>query len=70
MVHSILGEVHEVQDRVPIPDVGDSVAYNYGGELKEFKVVSRHFAYMMNWCAVTIVVTDISDKEMASRLKM
>jgi len=55
---------------IPIPDVGDSVAYNYGGELREFKVISRHFAYMMNWCAVTIVVTDISDEEMASRLKM
>jgi len=55
---------------IPIPDVGDSVAYNYGSELREFKVISRHFVYMLNWCAVTIVVTDISDEEMASRLKM
>lgn len=55
---------------IPIPTVGDSVSYMYGGKLEEFKVVSRHFVYMNDWCAVTIVVTDISDDEMASRLKM
>ncbi len=55
---------------IPIPDVGDSVSYLYSEKLVDFKVVSRHFAYMNNWCAVTVVVTDISDDEMASRLKM
>jgi hypothetical protein len=60
----------EKGDFIPIPDVGDSVNYMYGGKLEEFKVISRHFAYMGDWCAVTIVVIDISDEELASRLKM
>ncbi len=55
---------------VPIPDVGDSVEYKYGGKEEAFKVVSRHFTYVNNWCVVNIVVMDISDDEMASRLKM
>jgi hypothetical protein len=55
---------------LPLPNVGDSVAYNYGGQHRAFKVISRHFAYLSNWCIVTIIVTDISDEEMASRLKM
>lgn len=55
---------------IPIPSIGDSVAYNSGGQHTAFKVISRHFAYLSDWCAVTIVVTDISNDEMASRLKM
>jgi len=54
----------------PIPNVGDSVEYTSGGETVARKVVSRHFGYLSDWCAVTIVVTDISDEEMATRLKM
>jgi hypothetical protein len=54
----------------PIPNVGDSVEYQYGDKTVERKVVSRHFGYLNNWCCVTIVVTDISDDEMAARLKM
>ncbi len=57
-------------DFVPIPDVGDSVEYKYDGKEEVFKVLSRHFAYINDWCVVNIVVTDISDEEMASRLKM
>lgn len=57
-------------EAIPIPAVGDSVAYNYGGHLRDFKVISRHFAYMLDWCMVNIVVTDIADEEMAARLKM
>ena len=55
---------------VPIPNVGDSVEYLYDGEERNFKVVSRHFAYQKDWCAVNIVVTDIDDDDLASRLTM
>lgn len=55
---------------IPVPNVGDSVAYGYNGQLENFKVLSRHFVYHHNWCSVTIVVTDISDEDMAPRLKM
>ena len=54
----------------PIPVVGDSVEYQQDGNTITGKVVSRHFAYLSNWCCITIVVTDISDDEMASRIKM
>ena len=54
---------------VPIPNVGDSVGYLYGGKKQDFKVVSRHFTYKRNSCCIHIVVTDISSEEMLSRLK-
>lgn len=54
---------------IPIPDVGDSVSYLYGGKMTAFKVVSRHFSYIGDLCCVNIVVTDISGEEMAARLK-
>jgi hypothetical protein len=55
---------------IPIPDVGDTVSLMWGNDQKEFKVLTRHFSYLMNWCVVNIVVTDVSDGEMAARLKM
>lgn len=56
-------------ENIPIPNVGDSVSYKYSGSLKPFKVLTRDFIFSEDWCVVNIVVTDISDKEMASRLK-
>ena len=61
--------VLESGEFVPIPDVGDSVTLLYGEEPRAFKVVTRHFSYMSNWCVVNIVVTNISDEEMGARLK-
>ena len=55
---------------VPIPSPGDTVFCSYDGHESDFKVVSRHFMYMGDWCAVNIVVTDVSDDEMGRRLKM
>lgn len=57
-------------ESIPIPNVGDSVSYLHGEQMTAFKVISRHFSYLNDWCVVNIVVTDISDEEMASRLKM
>jgi hypothetical protein len=54
---------------IPIPDVGDSVSYRYGGKGVACKVVSRHFSYVSGWCIVNIVVTDMKPGEMAARLK-
>ena len=54
---------------VPIPNVGDSVGYLYGGKKRDFKVVSRHFTYKRNSCCIHIAVTDISREEMLARLK-
>lgn len=53
----------------PIPDVGDTVSYRYGGRGVARKVVSRHFSYVSGWCVVNIVVTDTEPGEMAARLK-
>ena len=53
----------------PIPNVGDSVHYYYGGTRVDRKVVTRHFSYVGDLVAVNIVVTDIDDEEMARRLK-
>ncbi len=61
--------IFEEGEAIPIPDVGDSVSCLYGEEPKAFKVLSRHFSYLQDWCIVNIVVTDISDEEMASRIK-
>jgi hypothetical protein len=56
-------------EAIPIPNIGDSVTYLEGGNTVAYKVLSRHFSYLNNWCVVNIVVTDISSDEMASRLK-
>lgn len=53
----------------PIPNVGDSVTLTSGGKVKAYKVITRHFGYYRDDCYINIVVTDISDKEMAARLK-
>ena len=56
---------------MPIPAPGDSVVllYEPNGQ-KSFKVLTRHFDYATEgYCVVNIVVTDISDDEMAARLK-
>lgn len=54
----------------PLPNVGDSVSYKYGGRVKAFMVLSRHFDYQSpNWCIINIVVTDISDDEINARIK-
>lgn len=54
---------------LPIPNVEDSVTYMYGGKPKAFKVLTRHFSYLGDFCVVNIVVTDISKEEFAARLK-
>lgn len=62
--------VFEHGEFFPIPDVGDSVEYTEDGTTVARKVLSRHFGYLGDWCAVTLVVTDIDEDEMAARLKM
>lgn len=53
---------------VPIPNVGDTVDYLYGGKELSFQVVSRHFSYLFGCCVFNIVVTDVSDEELAARV--
>ena len=59
---------------VPLPDIGDSVSYSFDNERRPFKVLSRHFSYLLEpgggeLCLISIVVTDISQEEMAARRK-
>lgn len=59
---------------IPLPDIGDSVSYSFDNERKPFKVLSRHFSYLSDpggeeLCLINIVVTDISQEEMAARRK-
>jgi hypothetical protein len=54
---------------IPIPNVGDSVTLISEGRPQSYKVITRHFGYESNHCYINIVVTDISDKERAARLK-
>jgi hypothetical protein len=61
--------IFEAGEAIPIPDVGDSVSYLHGEKMMAYEVISRHFSYMSGWCMVNIVVTDISAREMAARLK-
>jgi hypothetical protein len=67
----------EGSESVPIPLVGDAVIYEYQGQMRPFKVKSRVFAYGNNSarpstkvCSVLIVVTDITDEEMDSRMNV
>ena len=60
----------EKSDTALIPDVGDTVDYQYRGEKRTFKVMSRNFSYgeilhkgRVEHCTVTIVVTDMVDLE-------
>jgi hypothetical protein len=62
--------ISENGEYFPIPDVGDSVAYKYGEKMKAFKVLTRDFSYIDDLCCINIVVTDISEEELSSRLKM
>ena len=41
---------------VVIPAVGDYVTYKYDGQPTDFKVLSRHFDYSADHCAVNIEV--------------
>ena len=59
----------EKGESIPIPNVGDSVSYLYGGKTKVFKALTRHFSYLGNVCVVNIVVSDIASKEINARLK-
>lgn len=61
--------IFEKGENVPIPAVGDSVIYTYGGKQTAGKVVSRHFTYLSGYCCVNLVVTDIPSDEMLARLK-
>ena len=54
---------------VPLPDVGDTVTYTYGKHPIARKVITRHFSYIADWCFVNIVVGDVSETELAARLK-
>lgn len=56
-------------DFIPVPNVGDSVACDFEGKLKAYKVLTRHFSYSVDLCAVNIVVTDLAHDELAARLK-
>ena len=54
----------------PLPNVGDSVDYKEGDKIVVRKVLTRHFAFSYpDFICVNIVVTDVSPKEMAERLK-
>lgn len=70
---------HDAQDEeiefgndeyIPIPAVGDSVAYLDKGRMVQYKVVSRHFVYETGSCEVNIVVTDMSKEELVAREKL
>ena len=54
---------------IPIPNVGDSIAFKDGRVAKAGKVISRHFFYMGDVCGVNIVYTDISDEDLSARIK-
>jgi len=61
---------------IPIPAVGDTVGVSLetSGTPRDYKVLSRHFDYLHHpevglEITVNIVVTDVSDDEMLSRLK-
>jgi len=52
-----------------LPDVGDTVTYAYGQSPVARKVITRHFSFIADWCFVNIVVGDVSETELAARLK-
>jgi hypothetical protein len=55
---------------IPIPNVGDSISLERSEDVPGYyKVLTRHFHYHPQFCYVTIVVSDIADEEMATRLK-
>ena len=54
---------------IHLPDVGDTVTYAYGQYPVTRKVITRHFSFIADWCFVNIVVGDVSETELAARLK-
>ena len=52
-----------------LPDVGDTVTYTYGQHPVTRKVLTRHFSYIADWCFVNRVVGDVSEAELAARLR-
>ncbi|MED0756898.1 hypothetical protein P4S93_09170 [Aneurinibacillus thermoaerophilus] len=66
------GTIHEIVIRaergeyIPCPVPGDSVDF---GDVA-YKVLTRHFSYLKDFCCVNIVVTDLTEDEMDARLKM
>ena len=52
-----------------LPDVGDTVTYAYDQHPVARKVITRHFSFIADWCFVNIVVGDVSETELAARLK-
>jgi len=68
----VVQEVHIGSDAgafIPIPNVGDSVDCHLEEKNKAYKVLTRHFSYLDDFCSVNIVVTDMASDEMATRLK-
>lgn len=55
--------VFKKKESIPIPNVGDTVSYLSADRMQFFKVVSRHFSYLVGWCVVNIVVTDVASDE-------
>jgi len=58
-------------DAVVIPNVGDSVELmlTRPNEVDVYKVVSRDFSYVGDWCSINIVVTDLDVNDSLARLK-
>lgn len=53
----------------PLPNVGDSIFIPSSEEKGMYKVLTRHFIYDGDICAVNIVVTDLSVEELSTRIK-
>jgi hypothetical protein len=53
----------------PVPVVGDTITATFRNKPGHFKVLSRHFSYASEQCLINIVVSPVSDEEMAGRLK-
>ena len=45
------------------------MTYAYDQHPVARKVITRHFSFIADWCFVNIVVGDVSDTELAARLK-
>lgn len=55
---------------LPLPNVGDTVYINMFDGHKHFKVLFRNFLYISEaQCKVSIVVGDVSEEEMAGRIR-
>ena len=58
-------------DAVVIPNVGDSVTLmlTRPNKVDCYKVVSRDFSYVGDWCSINIVVTDLDINDSLARRK-